>query len=667
MANQRCATLVLSLTPLSLCHSRLASVILRLAFMLSLLADFGLADNVPRTLQSFGVRANHSQPVYPLPPTVALGLFNSDRLLDVACYADDKVQVYQNLGNGTFAPVWEKRVTGNVEKLEWRATGNLRASIADPSNWGELVVHYADGRSELVPHEQMFGRGNNLPAGGFTSLPRMNPPLSFHKAWQSEPNPGLAVDVAVDDIDSDGKQELVYLFNAAVDDSTRRLVVYECVGNDSFVVDWDTVMYSTDGGPLAITDIDNDGHKEIVTAYFPYGVGVLPTISFLECEGPHRYRYYYTNIGFQRPLFTAQETDINHNGIKELTVLTSDPNATFDETLVYVAEFAGKSSGFMAFNQQIARYQWYTFNLAVGQVDGQGWDEIIPAGGSFGYHEPVPVDYLWYSGMPGPTLWLTRGIYTGLQSGTGAVMFVNLDADSATEFVSGAPGPIGHGSMFALKYQHDTTWSVMWADSSLMSAPLWVSSGQLNGQFVVAGANTWWPTGDFLWSELRAYQTFGSLLGIWHRDSLSIQDFHLLDVDRDGRTDLIFAQLSHLINHRLVVYESDTIVVGVNPPMELPERFDLFQNYPNPFNPTTTIRFELPTTGEVELLIYDILGREEKALLREELAGGSHTAIWNGTNEKGGEVSSGVYFYRLAVRGSQGLLYTQTKKMLLLR
>jgi hypothetical protein len=390
-------------------------------------------------------------------------------------------------------------------------------------------------------------------------------------------------------------------------------------------------------------------------------------MTFLECLGSRRYQYYHTNIGFQRPLFRAKETDINHNGIKELTVLTSDPSAMFDETLIYIAEFVGKSSGFMAFNQQIARYQGYTFDMAVGQVDGQGWDEIIPAGGSFGYHEPAPVDYLWYSGIPGPELWRTRGIYTGLQSGTGAVMFANLDADTTMEFVSGAPGPIGHGSMFALKYQHDTTWSVMWADSSLRNSPLWVNSGWLNGQFVVAGANTWDLSPlDTFYANLNVYKPQGLRVGVWRRDSIYIEQFHLLDIDHDGRTNLLFAQVAPY-NHRLVDYESDTIVVGAKPETNLPGQFELWQNYPNPFNPTTTVRFELPTTGDAELLIYDILGRETKIVLREALTAGNHAATWNGRNEKGGEVSSGVYFYRLTVRSSQGLLYTQTKKMLLLR
>ena len=129
---------------------------------------------------------------------------------------------------------------------------------------------------------------------------------------------------------------------------------------------------------------------------------------------------------------------------------------------------------------------------------------------------------------------------------------------------------------------------------------------------------------------------------------------------------MIFAQVASF-NHRLVDYESDTIVVSVRPPGELPAKFDLFQNYPNPFNPATTIRFELPTAEDVELIIFDILGNEVRRLITENLPIGMHEAIWNGTNEKGGEVSSGVYFYRLTARSSQGLLYMQTKKMLLLR
>lgn len=338
----------------------------------------------------------------------------------------------------------------------------------------------------------------------------------------------------------------------------------------------------------------------------------------------------------------------------------------FDPTLIYVAEFSGKgrctpspphcpSGWFMAFNQELARYPGYAFDMAIGQVDGVGRDEIIPAGGSFGNREPIPVFYLWYSGVPGPELWRVRRIRTGLQSGTAAVMFVNLDSDTAMEFVSGAPGPIGHGSMFALDYVSDTTWRVMWADSSLRNSPLWVNAGMLSGRSVVAGANTYEPNADTTRSWLNVYTTSGERIGVWFRDSAGIQQFHLFDIDRDGKTNLIFALVGAYPFRFLVDYETDTVVVGVNDQEAIPERMELFQNFPNPFNPSTRIRFYLSKREKVNLSIYDVLGRVVTTLLNEEKEVGKHEVQWDASR-----YSSGVYIYRLET--ASGML---VRKMIL--
>lgn len=94
----------------------------------------------------------------------------------------------------------------------------------------------------------------------------------------------------------------------------------------------------------------------------------------------------------------------------------------------------------------------------------------------------------------------------------------------------------------------------------------------------------------------------------------------------------------------------------------LPEGFALYQNYPNPFNPSTEIRFELPRTSEVELTVYNLLGQEIKTLTDGRLPAGSHSVIWDGTNNEGTAVSSGIYFYRL-----QAGEYLDRKKMVLLK
>ncbi len=635
--------------------------------MLTLILNGGKAQEL-KTLHAFGVSIVDGYPVYPLPSNVALGLFDPDPLLDLAYFADGKVQVWMNLGDGTFGrqPVYERNVRGEIAKMQWQKSRMWTETIFDKNSWSDLVVTYAVGSSERISHEEILNSKRS-----FASLPQTItgfPPLNFHEVWQSGPNSGPGSEVLVGDIDDDGKTELVYMFYPATFDSIIKLVVYECVGNDSFVVDWDTTVTRW-GGVFGISDLDKDGHKEIVTAYFPRGINILPTVALLECFGPRKYRFYNTNIGFQRPIFGVEETDIDHDGVEELTVLTSDGNAIQDPTLIYVAEFAGKSFGtdgwLMAFNQQLVRFQGYAFDMAIGQLDGQGWDEIVPAGGSFGFHEPVPVSYLWYSGIPGPSLWKTRSIYTGLESGTGAVMFANLDADTMKEFISGAPGPIGHGSMFALKYLHDTTWTVMWADSSLRNAPLWVNAGTLSSIGVVAGANTYQPNADTTRSWLNVYRNNGIREGVWFRDSASIQQFHFANVDNDNYTDLIFAQISIHPPHFLKVFETvqpNEVEVSI----EVPAVFSLGQNYPNPFNPATKITFSIPQSSMIQFSIYDVLGKEVKTNVGQ-LEAGMHTIEWNTKNNEGGDVSSGVYFYRIIATDAKGIHYSAVRKMILIR
>ncbi|MEA1972288.1 MAG: FlgD immunoglobulin-like domain containing protein, partial [Candidatus Cloacimonadota bacterium] len=86
-------------------------------------------------------------------------------------------------------------------------------------------------------------------------------------------------------------------------------------------------------------------------------------------------------------------------------------------------------------------------------------------------------------------------------------------------------------------------------------------------------------------------------------------------------------------------------------------------NYPNPFNPTTTIRYNLPKESFVNLSIFNIKGQKVNTLINENMLHGNHQIEWNGKNENGNNVSSGVYFYKLDVNGNT----KEMKKMLLLK
>jgi phosphodiesterase/alkaline phosphatase D-like protein len=109
-------------------------------------------------------------------------------------------------------------------------------------------------------------------------------------------------------------------------------------------------------------------------------------------------------------------------------------------------------------------------------------------------------------------------------------------------------------------------------------------------------------------------------------------------------------------------FSTSSSVTSVESNLELPRKYDLQQNYPNPFNPTTRITFSLPENSFVSLKIYDMLGREIKSLVGNEVAAGTHSVEWNSTDNFGNKVASGTYIYRITA-GS----FISVKKMLLIK
>ena len=94
----------------------------------------------------------------------------------------------------------------------------------------------------------------------------------------------------------------------------------------------------------------------------------------------------------------------------------------------------------------------------------------------------------------------------------------------------------------------------------------------------------------------------------------------------------------------------------------LPLTFSLSQNYPNPFNPQTVIEYALPHESHVNIAVYNILGQGVRVLKDEVEEAGLKRVTWDGKNDEGSEVASGIYFYRVQAKD-----FVQCKKMLLLK
>lgn len=174
----------------------------------------------------------------------------------------------------------------------------------------------------------------------------------------------------------------------------------------------------------------------------------------------------------------------------------------------------------------------------------------------------------------------------------------------------------------------------------------WVTASETNNLgFAVERQHA----GDALWKEIGFIKGAGT----------TAEEQRYTFIDTPGRPGEWHYRLKQIDADGAFVY-SHTIQVTVTAPQE----FVLQQNYPNPFNPETTISFQVPetATGQMLLVIYDMLGRQVSTLLDKPAQSGYYNIKWDGCDETGNPASSGVYIYRLR-SGS----FTATKKMIKLQ
>ncbi len=149
------------------------------------------------------------------------------------------------------------------------------------------------------------------------------------------------------------------------------------------------------------------------------------------------------------------------------------------------------------------------------------------------------------------------------------------------------------------------------------------------------------------------------------------------DVNGDGIDDILFGATGlswpdEYSEGKVLVFSGDTSWSYVREErrgVRLPRGVELGQNWPNPFNSTTVIRYELRimnSPARTTLKVYNILGEEVRTLVDKRQKGGRYEVSWDGRDERGREVGSGIYFYRLKVLGDR-LKVTRTRKMVLIR
>jgi hypothetical protein len=295
-------------------------------------------------------------------------------------------------------------------------------------------------------------------------------------------------------------------------------------------------------------------------------------------------------------------------------------------------------------------------------VDGSGNSYVTGQSEGSGSSD----DYATIKYYPnGDTDWVRR--YDGPANGSDVAVGIAVD-DSGNVYVTGYGDSTGSNQDYAtIKY--DSSGNELWVKrydcANGTDEPTAIAVDGSNNIYVTGWSGCggvtgfdyvtikYYPNGDTAW--LRKY----------HGPVEYGEDYaYALAVDSSENVYVTGESMGDGTNYDYctIKYIKTTGVEDETGDKEKPTEFALSQNYPNPFNPATNIEFTLAKSGFVTLHIYDVLGREVRTLVSEHLSSGYKSVLWDGKNEDGNDVASGVYFYQLKVGD-----FSEPKKMLLLK
>ena len=167
--------------------------------------------------------------------------------------------------------------------------------------------------------------------------------------------------------------------------------------------------------------------------------------------------------------------------------------------------------------------------------------------------------------------------------------------------------------------------------------------------------------GKAAWTFVVRSSAEGTVTLTWDRNSISglAADVRIELFDGAGHAGIDMKK----VGSYTYAQQGTTHEFSVNSPRQaVPQKFDLTQNFPNPFNPTTKISYALPGDARVQVAVYDFLGEKVAELVNQTLSAGYHEVVFDASR-----LASGMYFYRITATSANGVLFTGSKKMMLIK
>lgn len=466
---------------------------------------------------------------------------------------------------------------------------------------------------------------------------------NYSVAWEYRWEPGADLDygngqrsVAVGDLDGDGQDEVVvgletgeglpniFIFEADVsgvlpDFPTAQLYSKQLglEGTDYDTGRWTFEPFST------ITDIDGDGKEELITAAAS-GIAIIELAQgTFTCDPIWDVEYLNTDEDGFVKAWSVTVTDLDGDGNKELAYASVGASADWSTSRFLILESDGADSYALRVNlpgaSLPAAFKGTNGSLAEADFDEDGNNEL---------YIPDVDGNLWVVAPAGDLASIDSTTFHLLHNfgGTGWTVGDLLVGD--LDHGAGSDGP----DLYYAGGDSRTVWDIEYDGGSV------ISGGSYSYYAMVDVSDT---PGDF----------------IPHRMAIGG------DMDSDGNKELVVQSVNQPSSApTMYVVEWGTVGTRETRDLSVPKSYSLNQSYPNPFNPEATILYNLPESGHVTLRIYNTLGREIRTLVDKAQGSGSYRVEWNGTNNQGMKVSSGVYPYTIEVND-----FKMAKKMVLLK
>ncbi len=505
------------------------------------------------------------------------------------------------------------------------------------------------------------------------------PKAGYVKAWDNGSEVSASAwDVEyMGDMDQDGKPEVLF----CTDENGATLYLYENQGNDDWALVW--VYNITDAfWSLTVTkgDLDQDGQEEILAgvrnaAATHYGLwvfewdGVQGSDNYGNGNEP-TFKSNFNDVIPNPSPYSLRALDIDGDG--KVEIIAGDEKTDADsEGTVLIMELTEGDLSFpnftVEYNSVGKGFGDFEGGIDVRDYDNDGnmevafsaYDDnqliVLRATGPNTYQEALNMKL-----TPGRDGRAHRALRSADWDGDGRYELYYVSENLGEVYVITNDGDIS-------RTDSTNVHLIARFPSTLRGADVGDLDGDGNGDLYIAGYNNYQVfdiafTGTDVTDSLSyTVKTIYDGQGPSGFGGTQYQDVAVLgDADGDGRYEL--AVINTTSDPYFEILEWGNITAVLNKPDHIPSKFVLHPNFPNPFNPSTEIAYEVARANRVTVEVFDLLGRKVKTLVDEFQGIGQYRVRWDGTDDAGDQVSSGVYVYTLRAGD-----FVASRKMTLLR